>query len=502
MTDLHTLSIAEAGPRLRDRDLSAEELTRAALARLAATEPAVHSFLTVCEEEALAAARRADTRLRAGADVTPLTGIPIAVKDVIATAGIRTTAGSRILEGFVPSYDATVAAHLKAAGAVIVGKLNCDEFAMGSSNENSAYGPARNPWNLDRVPGGSSGGSATAVAAAQALGSLGTDTGGSIRLPAAFCGVVGLKPTYGRVSRYGVIAYASSLDQVGPVARDVTDTALLLGAIAGYDPRDSTSVERAVPDYTAALHAGARGLRVGLPREYFVAGMQPEVERAVRTAVKQLEALGADVREISLPHTEYAIACYYVIATAEASSNLARYDGIRYGTRVDDGDGLLAMYRRTRAAGFGAEVKRRIMLGTYALSAGYYDAYYLKAQKVRTLIRRDFARAFADLDVIVTPVAPSTAFRLGEKTADPLQMYLSDIFTISVNLAGLPALSLPCGFDDADLPIGLQIVGPPFGEEAVLRAAHAYEESTDWHRRRPPELAAGGAPAPGSGGTT
>ncbi len=497
MTDLYTLSIAEAGARLRRRDCSAEELTRAVLARLAAAEPAVHSFLSVCEEEALAAARLADARLREGTDVTPLTGIPIAVKDVIATAGVPTTAGSRILEGFVPSYDATVAARLKAAGAVIVGKLNCDEFAMGSSNENSAYGPARNPWNLDRVPGGSSGGSATAVAAAQALGSLGTDTGGSIRLPAAFCGVVGLKPTYGRVSRYGVIAYASSLDQVGPLARDVTDTALLLGAIAGYDPRDSTSVERPVPDYTAALRAGARGLRVGLPREYFVAGMQPEVERAVRAAVKQLETLGADVREISLPHTEYAIACYYVIATAEASSNLARYDGIRYGTRVDDGDGLLAMYCRTRAAGFGAEVKRRIMLGTYALSAGYYDAYYLKAQKVRTLIRRDFARAFADLDVIVTPVAPSTAFRLGEKTADPLQMYLSDIFTISVNLAGLPALSLPCGFDDAELPIGLQIVGPPFGEEAILRTARAFEESTEWHRRRPPEQ----APARGSGGT-
>jgi len=502
VTDLYTLSIAEAAARLRHRDFSAEELTRALLARAASTEPALHSFLTLCEAEALAAARIADTRLRSGTDVTPITGIPIAVKDVIATAGVRTTAGSRILGGFVPSYDATVAAHLKAAGAVIVGKLNCDEFAMGSSNENSAYGPARNPWSLDRVPGGSSGGSATAVAGAQALGSLGTDTGGSIRLPAAFCGVVGLKPTYGRVSRYGVIAYASSLDQVGPLARDVTDTALLLGTIAGYDPRDSTSVERVVPDYAAALHAGARGLRVGLPREYFVAGMQPEVERAVRAAVRQLEALGAEVREISLPHTEYAIACYYVIATAEASSNLARYDGIRYGTRVGEGDGLLAMYCQTRAAGFGAEVKRRIMLGTYALSAGYYDAYYLKAQKVRTLIRRDFARAFADLDVIVTPVAPTTAFRLGEKTADPLQMYLSDIFTISVNLAGLPALSLPCGFDDADLPIGLQIVGPPFGEEALLRAARAYEESTEWHLRRPPERAAGGVSVTKPGDTT
>ena len=490
----HQLSVAEAAARLHQGELTAEELTLAALARIAATEPALHSFVTLTEDAALAAARAADAQLRAGTAPSPLTGIPIAVKDVIATAGIPTTAGSKILAGFVPAYDATVAARLKAAGAVIVGKANCDEFAMGSSNENSAYGPARNPWDLGRVPGGSSGGSATAVAAGQAHASLGTDTGGSIRLPAAFCGVVGMKPTYGRVSRYGVIAYASSLDQVGPLARDVTDCALLLQAIAGHDRRDSTSVDRAVPDYAAALATGARGLRVGIPREYFVEGMQAEVEQAVRAAVETVRGLGAAVCDVTLPHTAYAVGAYYIVATAEASSNLARYDGIRYGRRVNEDGGLIDMYRRTRAAGFGAEVKRRIMLGTYTLSAGYYDAYYLKAQKVRTLIRRDFERVFAEADVIVTPVSPTTAFRLGEKTADPLEMYLSDIFTISVNLAGLPAISLPCGFDRAGMPIGLQIIGPPFGEEAVLRAARAYEEATEWHRRRPPEPP-GGTPS-------
>jgi aspartyl-tRNA(Asn)/glutamyl-tRNA(Gln) amidotransferase subunit A len=358
---------------------------------------------------------------------------------------------------------------------------------MGSSTENSAYGATRNPWDLERVPGGSSGGSATAVAAGQALASLGTDTGGSIRLPASYCGVVGMKPTYGRVSRYGVIAYASSLDQVGPFTRTVADCALMLGVIAGHDPRDSTSAPREVPDYGAALADGASGLRVAIPREYFVEGMQPEVEQAVRAAVSTLAGLGASVENVSLPHTEYAVSAYYVVATAEASSNLARYDGVRYGTRASADGSLLDMYRRTRAAGFGAEVKRRIMLGTYALSAGYYDAYYLKAEKVRTLIRGDFARVFEHADVIVTPVAPTTAFRLGEKLDDPLQMYLSDIFTISVNLAGLPAIVVPCGADAAGMPIGLQIVGPPFGEEAVLRAAHAYEQATDWHRRRPPE---------------
>ncbi len=482
---LDALTIVEAARRLRARELSATELTRAVLDRIAALDPNLNAFITVAGEEALRAAAASDARLAAGTPAGPLDGIPVAVKDVIATACVRTTAASRILGDFIPPYDATVTARLKAAGAVIVGKTNCDEFAMGSSNENSAYGSARNPWDPTRVPGGSSGGSAVAVAAGLALGSLGTDTGGSVRLPASYCGVVGMKPTYGRVSRYGVIAYASSLDQVGPFARTVDDCALLLGVVAGHDARDSTSVDRPVPDYTAAL-GGVDGLRIAIPREYFVEGMQPEVERAVRAAVETLSGRGAHVVPVSLPHTEYAVGAYYVIATAEASSNLARYDGVRYGRRVDGGGSLLDMYCRTRAAGFGAEVKRRIMLGTYALSAGYYDAYYLKAQKVRTLIRRDFARVFEEADVIVTPTAPTTAFRLGEKLADPLQMYLSDIFTISINLAGLPGISLPCGVDAAGMPIGLQIVGRPFGEEVVLRAARAYEAATDWHMRRPP----------------
>ncbi len=487
---LDELTIAEAARRLRTGELSATDLTRETLHRIAARQPELNAFITVAgEQDALRAAAAADDRLRAGKPAGPLDGIPIAVKDVIATAGLRTTAASRILADFVPPYDATVVARLRAAGAVIVGKTNCDEFAMGSSNENSAYGVARNPWDLTRVPGGSSGGSAIAVVAGLALGSLGTDTGGSIRLPAGYCGVVGMKPTYGRVSRYGVIAYASSLDQVGPFARDVGDCALLLGVLAGHDVRDSTSVDRAVPDYTAALAGGASGLRIAIPREYFVEGMQPEVERAVRVAVDTLSGLGAAVTSVSLPHSEYAVSAYYVIATAEASSNLARYDGVRYGARAGEREGLLDMYLQTRAAGFGAEVKRRIMLGTYALSAGYYDAYYLKAQKVRTLIRRDFTEVFKTADVIVTPTAPTTAFRLGEKLADPLQMYLSDIFTISINLAGLPAIVIPCGADASGQPIGLQIVGPPFGEEVVLRAARAYEAATEWHRRRPPGAA-------------
>jgi aspartyl-tRNA(Asn)/glutamyl-tRNA(Gln) amidotransferase subunit A len=408
----------------------------------------------------------------------------VGVKDIICTAGIRTTAGSRILERFVPAYDATVTARLRRAGAVIVGKLNCDEFAMGSSTENSALGTTRNPWDGNRVPGGSSGGSGAAVAALECHASLGTDTGGSIRLPAAFCGVVGVKPTYGRVSRYGVIAYASSLDQVGPLARDVADAAVVLEAIAGHDPADSTASPRPVPAYLTELEGGVRGLRLGLPKEYFVEGMQPEVEAAVRDAVQTLERLGATVEPVSLPHTEYAIATYYLVATAEASSNLARYDGVRYGLRVP-ASALGEMYEASRAAGFGAEVKRRIMLGTYALSAGYYDAYYLKAQQVRTLIRRDFEQAFQRCDALVTPVAPTTAFRLGEKTADPLTMYLSDIFTISVNLAGLPGLALPCGVDGAGLPIGLQVIGRPFDEATILRVGAAYERATDWQTRRP-----------------
>ena len=480
------LTIHEATALLRTRALSAQELTRAVLDRIHATDARTRSYLTVCEPEALAQAETADRRLAAGDSIPPLCGIPLAVKDVILTKGIRSTAGSKILEHFVPPYDATVTRLLKAAGAVIIGKVNCDEFAMGSSNENSAFFPSRNPWDLSRVPGGSSGGSATAVAADQALAALGTDTGGSIRLPAAFCGVVGLKPTYGRVSRFGVVAYASSLDQVGPLAKDVQDCALVLQAIAGHDPRDSTSVDRPVPNYQATLTQGVQGLKVGIPQEYFVEGMQPEVETAVHQAIAALAALGAQPVSISLPHTEYAIATYYLIATAEASANLARYDGVKYGYRAAQTGNLMDMYCRTRAHGFGSEVKRRIMLGTYALSAGYYDAYYLKAQKVRTLIRQDFLTAFEACDVIATPVAPTVAFRLGEKTADPLTMYLSDIFTIAVNLAGLPGLSVPCGCDAKGLPIGLQLIGKPFGEDTLLQAAYAYEQATPWHTRKPP----------------
>jgi aspartyl-tRNA(Asn)/glutamyl-tRNA(Gln) amidotransferase subunit A len=482
----YSLTIHEAVDLLRKRELSAQDLVQAVLTRIRATDPHTHSYIKVCEEEALNQAAVADQAITAGGVIRPLCGIPVAIKDVILTKGIRSTAGSEILEHFIPPYDATVTHLLKQAGAIIIGKVNCDEFAMGSSNENSAFFPSRNPWDRSRVPGGSSGGSATAVAADQAFAALGTDTGGSIRLPASFCGVVGLKPTYGRVSRFGVVAYASSLDQVGPVTKDVRDCALLLQAIAGHDPQDSTSVDTPVPDYQATLEQGVRGLRVGIPKEYFVEGMQREVERAVRQAIDELCALGAQPVAISLPHTEYAVATYYILATAEASSNLARYDGVRYGHRAAQASNLTDMYFRTRAEGFGNEVKRRIMLGTYVLSAGYYDAYYLKAQKVRTLIRQDFLKAFEICDVIATPVAPTTAFLLGEKTADPLTMYLSDIFTIAVNLAGLPGLSVPCGFDTRGLPISVQLIGRPFAEETLLQAAYAYEQATPWHNRKPP----------------
>jgi aspartyl-tRNA(Asn)/glutamyl-tRNA(Gln) amidotransferase subunit A len=482
---LHELSAREAAARVRRREVSSAELVEAVLTRIAAVEERVGAFLTPSRDAARAAALAIDRRVARGEDPGPLAGVPVGIKDNICTAGLRTTAGSRILEDFVPAYDATVVARLRHAGAVIVGKLNCDEFAMGSSTENSALGVTRNPWDGARVPGGSSGGSAAAVAAGECHAALGSDTGGSIRLPAAFCGVVGVKPTYGRVSRWGVIAYASSLDQVGPLARDVSDAATVLEAIAGHDPCDSTASPRPVPSLVDALEGGVRGLRLGLPREYFVEGMQPEVKSAVDEAVRVLERLGATVEPVSLPHTEHAISTYYLIATAEASSNLARYDGVRYGLRVPHGT-LGEMYETSRAAGFGAEVKRRIMLGTYALSAGYYDAYYLKAQQVRTLIRRDFEAALARCDALVTPVAPTTAFRRGEKTDDPLTMYLSDIFTISVNLAGLPGLVVPCGVDNAGMPIGLQVIGRPFDEATMLRIGATYERATDWQKRRPP----------------
>ncbi|HET7343028.1 MAG TPA: Asp-tRNA(Asn)/Glu-tRNA(Gln) amidotransferase subunit GatA [Methylomirabilota bacterium] len=458
--------------------------TEAYLARIGSLDARVGAYLTVTSEQALAAARASEARYRAKAPRGPLDGAPIALKDVFCTRGVRTTCGSKILEGFVPPYDATMVERLKAAGAVILGKTNMDEFAMGSSTEHSAFQLTRNPWDLSRVPGGSSGGSAAAVAGGLAAGSFGTDTGGSVRQPAAFCGIVGLKPTYGRISRYGLVAFASSLDHVAPFAFDVTDTALLLGAVAGHDPLDATSVDVAVPDYVAGLGAGVTGLTVGVPDEYFGSGLDPEIERAVRAAIDVLRELGAGVERVSLPTTEYGVATYYLVAPAEASSNLARYDGVKYGLRVPGGKDLIEMVSRTRAAGFGAEVKRRIMLGTYALSAGYYDAYYGQAQKVRTLVRRDFEAAFARVDVLAAPTTPSVAFRHGEK-ADPLAMYMNDVYTIPASMTGLPAISVPCGFNAAGLPIGLQLIGRTLDEATLLRVAHAYEQATPWHDRRP-----------------
>ena len=478
------LTLHDAGEKLRKREISSEELTLAAFQRIAETDDKIHAYITLCRDAALEQAKQADERLKRDGSTLPLLGIPIAVKDNFLTRGLRTTCASKILGDFMPPYDATVIKRIRAAGAVIVGKTNLDEFAMGSSAENSAFFPTRNPWDGERVPGGSSGGSAAAVAADQCIVALGTDTGGSIRQPAAFCGVVGLKPTYGRVSRYGIIAFASSMDQVGPITKDVRDCALMLEAIAGHDPADSTSTDRSVPRYSEALTGDVKGLRLGVPKEYFITGIAPEVEQAVRDAIRLLEKNGAVVEEISLPHTEYAVAVYYIVATAEASSNLARYDGMRFGHRAGGKD-LLETYMLSREEGFGPEVKRRIMLGTYALSAGYYDAYYLKAQRVRALIKQDFDAAFQRCDAILTPTAPTTAFKIGEKTQDPLQMYLSDIYTISVNLAGLPALSLPCGFDGDGMPIGLQIIGKQFDEATILRLAYAYEQATEWHRRKP-----------------
>ncbi len=482
--NLAALTLHEAGEKLRRREISSVELTEAVFERIAATDDKVHAYLTLAYDSALEQAKQADTRLSTEAQPSPLLGMPIAVKDNFLTHGVRTTCASKILGDFMPPYDATTIAKLRDAGAVIVGKTNLDEFAMGSSAENSAFFPTRNPWNLARIPGGSSGGSAAAVAADECIAALGTDTGGSIRQPAACCGVVGLKPTYGRVSRYGIIAFASSMDQVGPITKDVRDAALLLEALAGHDPADSTSSNRAVPAYSAALTGDVKGLRIGVPKEFFVPGMDGLVFKAVKDAIRELARHGASIVDIGLPYTEYAVAVYYIIATAEASSNLARYDGMRFGRRAEAKD-LTETYMISRDEGFGAEVKRRIMLGTYVLSAGYYDAYYLKAQRVRTLIKKDFDEAFKRCDVIVTPTAPTTAFKIGEKIQDPLQMYLSDIYTISINLAGLPALSLPCGFDSDQMPIGLQIIGKHFDEATILRTAHTYEQATAWHTEKP-----------------
>jgi aspartyl-tRNA(Asn)/glutamyl-tRNA(Gln) amidotransferase subunit A len=481
---LYSLSISRLSSLLARGEVSPVEVTEAMLTRIKERDGELNTYITVDEAGARAMAQEAATRLARG-EATPLTGVPLALKDVMVTRGLRTTCGSRILENFVPPYDATVCARLRQAGAVFLGKVNMDEFAMGSSTENSAFGPSRNPWNRDYIPGGSSGGSAAAVAADLCIASLGSDTGGSIRQPASLCGVVGLKPTYGRVSRYGLVAYASSLDQIGPLTKEVRDAAILLQAIAGHDPKDSTSAPVPVPDYQERLGQEIKGLKIGVPREFFGAGLDPEVAAAVQTALSTLTGLGAEVVEISLPHTEYAVATYYVLAVAEASSNLARYDGVKYGVRAE-GQNLLEMYAQTRAQGFGAEVRRRIMLGTYTLSAGYYEAYYKKASQVRALIRRDFEAAFRQCRVIATPVAPTPAFRLGEKVDDPLTMYLSDIFTISANLGGIPGISAPCGFSSRGLPIGLQLLGPVFGEADLLHAAYAFEQATDFHRRKPP----------------
>ncbi len=466
-------TLGEASALLRRRELSAVELTDWALDRIAQVDGRVGAFLTLCADQARVDAATADARLASG-EAAPLTGIPMALKDVLITRGVRTTAGSRMLEQFVPPYQGTMAARLEAAGAILLGKLNCDEFAMGSSNENSAYGPVHNPWDLRRVPGGSSGGSAAAVAAGETIFSLGSDTGGSIRQPAAFCGVVGMKPTYGRVSRYGLIAFASSLDQIGPFTRTCADTAVVLQAIAGHDPCDATSANLPVPDYTAALSGDdLRGLRLGVPRELFVAGMQPGVDRVVRDAIATCGRLGATIEEVELPHAPYALPAYYIIAPAEASANLARYDGVKYGYRAE-GTTMWDQYAQTRGQGFGPEVKRRIMLGTYALSAGYYDAYYLQAQKVRTLIRQDFDLAFRQVDALIAPTAPTVAFGIGEKSDDPVAMYFSDVCTIPLNLAGLPGLVLPGGLAGG-LPVGVQLMGPAWGEGTLLRVGHALE---------------------------
>jgi aspartyl-tRNA(Asn)/glutamyl-tRNA(Gln) amidotransferase subunit A len=482
--ELHQLSGHQAHKLLWEREISALELTESVLGRIAQVEQQTHAFVTVTEDLALMQARKADERIRVG-DASPLVGIPMMIKDNICTKGITTTCSSRMLQNFVPPYDATVMEGLNQAGIVMVGKGNMDEFAMGSSSEHSAFFPTRNPWDRDRVPGGSSGGPAAAVAADEAVCALGSDTGGSIRQPAGFCNVVGLKPTYGRVSRYGLVAFASSLDQIGPLTKDVTDCALVMNAIACYDPRDSTSVPQPTPDYTKSLIPELKGLRLGIPKEYFVHGMEAGVEQVMWNAIEKLEELGAETEETSLPHTRYALAVYYIIAPSEASANLARYDGVKYGFSATEAESMWDAMDKTRQYGFGPEVKRRIMLGTYALSAGYYDAYYLKAQKVRTLIRREFDQAFERFDALVTPTSPTVPFKIGEKVEDPLQMYLSDVCTLPINIAGIPGISIPAGFSDG-LPVGMQILGKPFSEEMLLRIGFAYEQATEWHKKRPP----------------
>ncbi len=483
---LNQLTISELSHRLAKREVSSREATQACLDHIQRIDTQLHAFLSFMAEDALAQADAADREFASAAAPRPLLGIPVAIKDVIAVRNQPLNCGSKILGNFISPYDATVIRKLKEAGAVVFGRLNMDEFAMGSSTENSAFGPTRNPWDLSRVPGGSSGGTAAAVAADECIAALGSDTGGSVRQPASFCGCVGLKPTYGRVSRFGLVAYASSLDQIGPMTKSVADSARMLHAISGWDEHDSTSVPEAVPDYNQLLEGGIKGLKLGLPKEYLVGGLDPEVSQATMAAVKQLQQLGAEIVEISLPHTDYAVATYYIIATAEASANLARFDGVRYCSRVPGADPI-EMYGKTRGAGFGPEVKRRIILGTYVLSSGYYDAYYLRAQKVRTLIRQDFLQAFEKVDALITPTAPTAAFKAGEKIDDPLQMYLCDIFTLSCNLAGICGLSLPCGFtSNPKLPIGIQLLGRHFGEATLLKIAHAYEQSTPWHREKPP----------------
>jgi aspartyl-tRNA(Asn)/glutamyl-tRNA(Gln) amidotransferase subunit A len=486
--ELHTLTIHELHGLLVKREVTSRQIAEALYKRSEAVDGRVKAYLRLTEDLAFRQADEVDRKIMRGEAVGDLAGIPLGIKDIMCTKGILTTCGSKILENYVPFYDGTVIQKLKSNEAVFLGKLNMDEFAMGSSTENSGYQVTRNPWDLDRIPGGSSGGSAAAVAGHECIAALGTVTGGSIRQPAHCCGIVGLKPTYGRVSRYGLVAFASSLDQIGPMTKDVSDCAIMMNAISGYDPCDSTSVNVEVPDYRRFLVNGAKGVRIGIPREYFVEGMDPDVEKGVREAIELLKRVGAEIHEISLPHTEYAVAVYYIICTAEASSNLARFDGVKYGLRSRGHQDLMEMYTQTRARGFGKEVKRRIILGTYVLSAGYYDAYYKKASQVRTLMRMDFEDAFRKVDVIVTPVAPTAAFRIGEKVEDPLQMYLSDIFTIPVNLAGIPALALPCGFTREGLPVGLQIMGKHFDEGKLLQVGYTFEQNTDFHLRQPASM--------------